>query len=772
MTGRKIKTATMIALLVFILITPSSLLAAHPPHYNYDDADLDLSAVFSSLNLTKEEMVSSLDHNIQVNYSQTYHQEREGYEYGFMNDSYDDQGFNLTFEAEEQINADLSNVKELIKEIDDDVPSYVYLRKYYLPFYDLSENLTSLSENHHSFVLNMTKSVDIFNSISKNETTDVLYPDLMQTIDNASLALERMENRSERMERDIVHIEETVEEGLFDFTEMRAKIDEVQEMIDRYRDCLSIFIAAQKGLPAFLTARHPETVHPGEMIKIEGIYVGGYLFSLDSQKYELEEGPVPEDLKEAFIERDRPIDGDAWIEQAEKGIWFIKSEGTKMYRIEKRDSGGMEKLDIYLEQEFSNQENITIFLDGKEIAVNETRDGYYYSSELKIPWNIFSEESDWQLKPGDEVELKVLSDQQNISPESKNLTVEKWSAGLELLLEEEKEEVFDENISIKGEFVTRAPIDFSMVELSVYPESSIDKDSGNFTFHFTFHTQKLDWGENLILVSYMGNETIDPATEEISIKKNIPTELTIDSNKDKDGIEYLEVQGRLLNVSAEEGLENKEVVLKTDGSILNETTTISEGSYNFSIPVDSLSEGQVLYVHFEGDRMFRECRSEGLVIGESDLDGDGSDEETRIHWSISTLLGMLTSMSLIALVWHWKRKKRISKIAPTKDKSPEREGKNILRLEKKKLKADSVGEISDIYGRLLSTLNSKGFISLEKGKTHREVERELASETDLEEEIGSITSILEKALFTDHMISSADLQMFNASLERLEEELL
>ncbi len=791
MRAKKGKISLLIVLSTMLVISCSITTVAHPPHYDHDEAELNLSMVHASLNLTLSEMVSSLEYNLQVNYSQTYEVDKEGYGYGFMNGTYEYNKFELAFEKERIIRSDLSNVRRLIEEIDDDVPSHVYLRRYYLPFYDLSANLTSFSENHHSFLSNLTRSINTFNSISENETADLFHSDLMRGIDNSLVALERMEESLDRAEFDIVEIEERLGEDLFDFSELREKIDELRDLIEEYREYLSLFIDLQEKLPAFLTARAPRTVHPGQRIKVEGVYVGGFLFELDAQDHELEEGPISEDLKDTFIEKGRPIENASIREQEEDLIWLIELEGRRTYRIERKSLLEMDTLYVYFDDEFRTTERITIYLNGKEIGHNESRADNYYRSQVKIPWDLFSEDGDWQLNPGDELELKAVSDEQNITSPVENVTVRKWPAEIGLSLEEEKRGYFDENVSIKGEFITDAPVGFDTFNLTVSPITPINKDVDNFTFHMSLHTRELDWGENEVDVTYQGNETMVGASEQIVFEKSIPTLLTIESNKEDEDLEYLEIEGQLLNASSqlEEGLESKEVVLKVDGEIWDDFTTHGEGKYNFSINVDSLQGRQELYVYFEGDLIFRESSSEVLRISEDVIHGeddeDDEDDDGLIdgivqmiidNFGIFLLLCMIIIIGLVIFFFHWKKKRPSSATEEAQiyssEGTPEGVEEPVQRKKVPSLQATSEREISSMYGELLRRLYADNILSVEKGKTHRELERELISRTSLKEDISNITLIFEKALFSDQLVSSSDLQVFNSSLKEVEEELL
>ncbi len=778
MNREKMRRELFILFVVVLILSVPNFTVAHPPHHDYDEAELDLSAVYSSLNLTKDEMIVSLNHSLHVNYTQSHEEDMEEYEYGYIHANYNNETFDLIEKTQKQIHSDLSNVKELIHEIEYDVPSYVYLRRYYIPFYELSENLTLFSGNHHSFVQNMTRGVSIFNSLSENETVETLYPDLQNGITNASAALRSMSDSLDDAEKNIDKIEERAGAELFDFAEMEKRIDALRELIEEYGEYLDLLTEAQIGLPAFLTAIAPPIVHPGEKIPVEGVYVEGYLFSLDSEyKQYLEEDPIPEDLIEAFEENGHPLfENSDIIETDGNEKWLIRADSKNIYSIESRFRDGTEVLDIYLAREFSRQENLTIFLNEKEMAKNESRENNYYRADIKIPWNIFLEEGPLHVAPGEEIELRVESDDQNITSGVNMIKADRWSSEMKLNLEGEKEEFFDENFSIEGHFVCEAPVAFKTIDLNATPNTEIEKHS-DFSFSLSYHTDAFDWGENTIEITYLGNETMYSVSEQITFDKNIPTHLTIGLNEED--TEHLHIEGKLVNASSEieEGLENKEVVLKLNGERWV-TTTDSEGYYNFSLPLDLIEAGDVIYAHFEGDLMFRESTSEEIEIGDDLVAEEPDPLIDPLDIGIKGfILIMIIVMGLVATLFLWKKDEGLSVLrrepaSKLSAASTKKKRKKITRKKISSLQADSKSEVSTAYGKLLNELDSEGLISVKKGKTHRELERELVLKTGLKDEIRNMTLVFEKALFTDQSIVSSDLQSFNSSLKQIEEELL
>ncbi|MFW6196694.1 MAG: DUF4129 domain-containing protein, partial [Thermoplasmatota archaeon] len=86
--------------------------------------------------------------------------------------------------------------------------------------------------------------------------------------------------------------------------------------------------------------------------------------------------------------------------------------------------------------------------------------------------------------------------------------------------------------------------------------------------------------------------------------------------------------------------------------------------------------------------------------------------------------------------------------------------------------AEDRGEISHIYGQLINRLQERGIVDVKKGKTHRDLLRDITYKVGLEDELRKITEIFEKAYFTQRTISSSELEVFNNSLSKVKDEVL
>ncbi len=790
MRGNLQKISLLIMLSIILLSSSSVPIMSTPPHYDYDEAEWDWAVIYSSLNYTKIQMNDTLELGLDVNYSQDVRDD------GLIEKSYDEEKFEIINETEEEINSNLAAVKEVIDDDDGNINSSRYLKRYHLPFYYLSENLTTFSEAHYRFVYNINLTVNLFNELQQDETSlfeeDIGFE---ERIDESSLAFRTMNSTlDDIVEEDIDRIEENAGEDRFNFTGFLETIERWEKRIETYRGFLD-FMEREIDLPAFLTVRVPEIVHPGENLVVEGNYFEGHLFEMDTEFVDnLEKGSPDDDLIDEFERKDHPLSAESQIYGSEEeGEWLIESDGLRRYRVEEITEGIEETLAVSLEKDFAISETIEIYFGERKLGLNESRDNSYYSSEIQIPWDIFSSEEDRGLKEGDMVQLKAVSEYQNITSESHYLTLERWDTEIELGFEEEEREAFyQEYVNVSGRFQTEAPISFDDIrlnftnleddaELPGEDTRSVIRDEENFSFEMSYHTEMFYWGKNEIEVSYQGNETLDQTYNTISFEKSIPTELTIDSNKEED-VEVIDIEGYLFNSSSEasdDGLEDKEVSLKVEDKEQNKSLTGPEGNYKFNISLDKLSEGDELYVHFEGTEKFREADSDRLVISYEVIHGEDDDpadilEILTEERNLLLIMGIIIGM--VILLWYWKGKeesKEDEEAHPSeKEKTSEKKKKDLLRKQTPSLQASSKEEVPSIYGTLLKQLHSEDIISIEKGKTHRELERELVSSTVFKEEINHVTSVFEKALFSDRGLDPSELESFNSSIKTLQEGLL
>ncbi len=789
MRGNIQKISLLIMLSIVLLSSSSVPIMSTPPHYDYDEAEWDRAVIYSSLNYTNTQMNDTLGLGLDVNYSQEVRDD------GLIENSYDEEKFEIINETEEEINSNLVAVKEVIEDDDGNINSSRYLKRYYLPFYHLSENLTTFSEVHYRFVYNMNQTVNLFNELQQDEISlfeeDIGFE---ERIDESSLALRTMNSTlDEILEENIDRIEEKAGEDRFNLIGFLDTIERWEKRIETYRGFLD-FMEREIDLTAFLTVRAPEIVHPCEKLVVEGNYFGGRLFEMDTEFVDnLEKGSPDDDLIEKFELKGHPLSAGSQIDGSEEeGEWLIESDGLRRYRVEEITEGIEETLAVSLEKDFAMSETIEIYFGEKKLGLNESRENSYFSSEIQIPWDIFSSEEDWGLKEEDTVQLKAVSEDQNITSESHHISVERWDTEIELEFEEEREAFYQEYVNVSGRFRTDAPISFEDIrlnftnleddaELPGEDTGSVIRDEENFSFEISYHTEMFYWGKNEIEVSYQGNETLDGDEGSISFEKSIPTELIIDTNKEED-VEVIDIEGHLFNSSSEEsddGLEGKEVYLKLDDKEQNESLTGPEGDYKFNISLDELSEGDELYVHFEGTEKFREADSDRLLISYEVIHGEDDDPDDMLgilteERNLLLIMGIIIGM--VILLWYWKGKEEFKEDeeahSSEKEKTSEKKKKDIWKKQTPSLQASSKEEVSSIYGILLRELYSKDIITVEKGKTHRELERELISRIALKEEIKQITTVFEKALFSDRVLDPSELELFNSSMKELQEELL
>lgn len=118
-----IKKAYSVILFAILL---SSLLAvsvtASDSHEDFSKAKTDLQALYASLNRTKLQIVDSLNNSLNVNYSIEYTPD-EG-KFGSYDYSYDQDKINSSLDISEEVEGNLLDAHDLLKEIKGKVSSY------------------------------------------------------------------------------------------------------------------------------------------------------------------------------------------------------------------------------------------------------------------------------------------------------------------------------------------------------------------------------------------------------------------------------------------------------------------------------------------------------------------------------------------------------------------------------------------------------------------------------------------------------------------------
>ena len=695
MSMKKICSVMLTIILISFLL--AGFVSASESHEDFSKAKTDLQALYASLNRTKMQIVDSLNSSLKVNYSIEYNTD-EG-QFGSYDYSYQQHEINSSLDISEEVEGNLMDAHDLLKEIKGKVSSYEYVKDNYQPFYRMSVNLTGFSDNHDGLVRNITDVIGHFNNASLEGAPPEESVKGLQEFNDASYNLEIMSRYLDGIKESY----EPLKESIFDIHLVRDKVNESYGLIEYYQEMLADILDKYENLPHFLTLYTPDVLHPGETYELEGFLIQG--------------------------------------------------------------------------GEYIRNTPVEIYIDGLKVDEAVTDDKGHYITELRVPWNTTFEP----------MKFRVGVPSRDVWSDNYTADIVKWSSGL--TVGSDKKFYYDDLVNLEGTFSTNAPIDKSTVELnsSILEEVDIQK---NGVFSLELGTDKFSWGENELSFRYPGNETILSSSDTVSFKKNIPTELRLRTKMDG---EYeldkpLSLRGVLLNKTSMDGIGGMEVKIRIDGKTVEEVNTTENGSYNIEIDVEelNLSEGNhILKAVFDGTLIYRSAESNkiGLYIGDGgyiiDDDGDdgddGDDDDDKILGVIEEkdliVLIFVAIMSIFTAFIYHKLKHREESSSESEEEISdeeyfEEEEEPIIR------RAEDRSEISYVYGHLINSLQERGVVKVKKGKTHRDLFRDISERIGLEEELRKITDIFEKAYFTNRHISDSEIDTFNQSLSKVEEEVL
>lgn len=420
--------------------------------------------------------------------------------------------------------------------------------------------------------------------------------------------------------------------------------------------------------------------------------------------------------------------------------------------------GGSVEIHGYFFQdgEFVNNANISLVSEDENISISTSNGRYRYS--YNISWN----------QEFENISFRVEFENETANISSENLTIEIVPYSPDIELETDQQAYYEENITIPGTFETDAAIDLTEIDLNDSMNQTFfpGKDG---TFNLSYESKVFRWGVSTVWVNYTGNKTISSASSNVSFEVSIPVEIEFEEHPEKLTIgDYNDqtFKGRLINVSSGEGidLEDQEnLTIFLDEKFIKNITTDEDGHFTFSIPEDiNLDEGRyILKVSFEGPEKYRSVESREIMV---------EVEEERRFWQRPLFLVFLAaSLGIISVAAYY-----------FSGKSEEEKIEEPVEREKKPSKpslpkAASDDEVIDTYSDLLNILKNHGIVELYRGKTHREIEKEVGTHprfSGIRKDIRFITGLFEKALFTDRDVSSSELEEFNSSLSRVTEEVL
>ncbi len=421
--------------------------------------------------------------------------------------------------------------------------------------------------------------------------------------------------------------------------------------------------------------------------------------------------------------------------------------------------------EIFLKGVFNKKGTLTsdvqilLLKENKTIGeTNVTREGFFEYS-YNISW---------------EQELNSL----NFSAKTKtdeirsdDVTVDIVKYPSSILLKTEKKVYYDEKINISGEFRTKADINLSKIVMSSPKEKKININK-NGGFQFTFKSKNFRWGKSKIRVNYSGNRTISPCSEDITFEVSIPTKIVFSEEskilkKYEPGELYFE--GKLVNVSSQDGLRGQSLNIYLNGEYITNVTTGDNGEFGFSLPEHiKLEEGiHTLNARYKGSKKYRKTVSKDVQI---EIGKQQEKQQERKFWQRPLLMsvGVILIGAFVVIYYLFAEREKERKVS-TEKLSKKSDSPSRVSVPK----AASSDDITKIYREFLNKLESSGIIDVTAGKTHRELEDEISSQPGLDnftEEVKYITDIFEKVLFTDRDVEKSEIKKFNSYLSTITKE--
>lgn len=420
--------------------------------------------------------------------------------------------------------------------------------------------------------------------------------------------------------------------------------------------------------------------------------------------------------------------------------------------------------------EYVGGAEVDLYVDNESIRSSTTDEDGFFEFQYSIPWD---------------VDIGVLnisvSTEQNVR--YADIEIEKYPSWIELSAD--RDEYYQENIKLSGTLQTDAKVPLD----SIYLNSSFDREvpvSTDGDFEIVYDADLFPWGTSSVMVDYGGNDTIMGSSASVYFDVNIPTNLTlhIQGEDHDEGIEEFHLQGFLKNASSQQGLHGLNVSLLVDSGPLYGYRTSENGEYGGVLDIEEVAPEDGMYrlkTVFNGTEMYRSSSSEPIYIyrrgdeigiGEDpdELRDENDTEEGTFPWyppeEIEEFGWFVIIVALLFLVYlYFFHRKDTS----SSDEKEDIESEPSIVIPKKgyeEIKASSEKDIPSIYKRFIEGLVSRTKISVTKGTTHRDIERELLHKYEVDE-IKTLTSIFEKVFFADNDLSSNDLQRFNKCLKRV-----
>ncbi|MEF8835662.1 MAG: DUF4129 domain-containing protein [Candidatus Thermoplasmatota archaeon] len=409
---------------------------------------------------------------------------------------------------------------------------------------------------------------------------------------------------------------------------------------------------------------------------------------------------------------------------------------------------------------FNTSADVSLFIDGNETDL-----------EYRIERNsyIFSYQVNWTFEELNFSAQIERTEKTNITSDEITVEVVPYTSSIEL--ETDKEVYYNETVTVYGEFQTEANIDLTKLDLDAPDKKISPKANGSFVLEY--ESKRFRWGLSEINVNYESkkNEPILSSSGDTTFEVSIPTDIIIIDYSDKvryDDLNNFTLKGRLVNISEGQdevnGLSSQELKVYLDGELITENRTDERGYFTFSLTTDKeLEPGKhLLRLSFEGPPKYRSVDN-----SETQFDVIEDESQAEKFWNNPILMiGVGIAVSLILALVYFTGRKEEDKDMEELTKGDDENSISEISIPS----ASGKDDLTNSYRSFLETMEKLGFIEIQKGKTHREVEDEINSQLSVDElkrEVRLVTDLFEKALFTDRQIKESEIEEFNSSLSKL-----
>ncbi len=708
---------------VFMLLFSSLHSMVSANHEDFDQAEEDISTLITALEVVHHllEMGFNSTHSAEPTYS------ADSMEFHYSQDAIQRAKENSTLALASTLPA-----RRIIDDIDGEVESYLYLNELYLPYHNFTQAKSSFSYQHQGVVLNISSAVDIYLSM---EGVDYDLLDRgMRKIEDALFNLARMEHHHEYMEEHILYLNETVA----DAQELQSQVHGLHELIQRYSDIIEMILEPYSIVPPYLSLIAPDTAHPGQTISCHGSY---------------------------------------W------NNGFIADEEIN--------------IDIQGIGDFTT-----------------TTDGYgAYSLDIRMPWDVIGERV---------INASVSTGHHTM----KNITILRYPTNI--VLETDKTAYHEETISVTGSFHTDAPVDLSTISLNATHRGYFTPSTSD-EISLEYDPSEFSWGTNTIEVLFSGNTSLEASSAQVEFEISIPTYLTIEGavfeeNVSFYGYLYNASSGSTLSNGSvhlqHNGVNYDHVTTDENGSYAFNVTLedLPTGQHTFNTRYVGReyyrgSVSETLYLLITEDRE--------VLIGTDPLDDDngeddngeddngeddngeddngeddngeddngeddngeddnGEDDNGEVgngEDDNGGLLGLpqdgwisvslLFFVILILILAYFLRKDEVSPDKKQPKKKSTFKKKPFLTKRNGSIEIQDSGDVRSSYGDLIREIDSREILHVPPGRTHREIREDMIRLFGLEFHFDTVTSIFEKATFTDAAIETKELTDYNRSLSKI-----